>query len=46
MWIETHSGYVEINSHMNTALVSVPRRYDLSDWSWVNDELKTVYETF
>jgi hypothetical protein len=33
--------FVENNSHMNIILVSVPRQYDLSDWSCVNSEVKT-----
>jgi hypothetical protein len=33
--------FVEINSHTNIILVSVPHRYDLSDWSGVNNEVNT-----
>jgi hypothetical protein len=33
--------FVEINSHTNIILLSVPHRYDLSDWSCVNSYLNT-----
>ena len=33
--------FVEINSHTNIIVMSVPQRHDLCDWSCVNPEVKT-----
>jgi hypothetical protein len=33
--------FVSANSHTNIILVSVPKRYDLCDWSCVNSEVKS-----
>jgi hypothetical protein len=33
--------FVEANCHTNIILVSAPHRYDLSDWSCVNNEVKS-----
>jgi hypothetical protein len=34
-------GFVKANCHTHIVLVSVPHRYDLSDWSCVNNEVKS-----